>query len=125
MSVDTSPALTEPGQSPSVDRGRSSLGQTPWAWALIAAVAAYLLLPGHPLGLLHGVPLDALGLGALLGFGIGLFGFGLPRGGRGLRLLALLALALQAIKLVLWWTAPDYGLAASYYARSRPTGQIE
>src|SRR5207248_5315898 len=98
--------------SPSISRPPDRFGRAAWAWVLVAAVATYLMLPGHPLGLLRGVPLDALGLGALLGLGIGLFGLGLPRGWRALRAITLLALALLAIKLALWWSAPSYGLAA-------------
>ena len=96
-----------------------------WPWLAVLAVVAYLLLPGHPLGLLHGIPLDALSLGALLGLGCVLYGFGLPRGWRSLRWPASLAVLLVAVKLALWWTAPTYGLAASYYARLRPTGSTE
>src|SRR5689334_13585376 len=113
------------GRSATGGRRLDTRRPTRWSWVLVAAVTAYLLLPGHPLGLLKGVPLDPLGLGALLGLGAGLFGFGLPRGRRALRPVTMVALVLLAVKLLLWWSAPAYGLAASYYARSRPTGQIE
>jgi hypothetical protein len=131
VSANTSPVAADAGRSPSSesrlgsDRRHGSSGPSAWSWLLIAVVVAYLLLPGHPRGLLRGVPLDTLDLGALLVLGIGLFGFGRPLGWRWLRLIALVALALLAIKLLLWWSAPSYGLAASYFARSRPTGPIE
>lgn len=93
-----------------------------WRLALVVAVGTYLLLPGHPLGLLRGAPLDWLGLTALLGLGCLLFGFGLPLAGplgRRAPLLTLLLVGLIVAKLVLWWVAPVYGLAASYYPRAR------
>ena len=80
MSAATSPVVVTPGRAAGVGRRLDTPRPTLWSWVLVAAVAAYLLLPGHPLSLLRGVPLDPLGLGALLGLAIGLFGFGLPRG---------------------------------------------
>jgi hypothetical protein len=91
---------------------------------LVAGVALYLLMPGHPLGLLRGVSLDWLGVAALFGAGTLLWGFGLPHWRRS-SLLAGLVLALIAAKLVLWLAAPTYGLAASYYARARLAGTPE
>jgi hypothetical protein len=103
------------------------------ALLVVAGVVAYLLAPGHPLSLLRGIPLDWLGLAALVGLGCLLFAFGLPRlplsvaTGRGLGGGGLLALviALIGIKLLLWYLAPSYGLAASYYPRARMTGSPE
>jgi hypothetical protein len=46
---------------------------------VVAGVVAYVLAPGHPLSLLRGIPLDWLGLVALVGLGCLRFAFGLPR----------------------------------------------
>jgi hypothetical protein len=48
------------------------------ALLLVVGVVAYLLVPGHPLSLLRGVPLDWLGLAALISVGCLIFAFGLP-----------------------------------------------
>src|SRR5690242_10772256 len=112
---------------------------------LLAGVAAYVLLPGHPHGLLRGVPLDWLGVAALV---VGCVAFAMTsprdplsgaergsrlpdsssprrRGGRGVRSILAGLLTLLALKLVLWYVAPPYGLAASYYPRARISGEIE
>jgi len=114
------PALTA---SPNPDlRVRDS---SVWSWVLVGAVVVYVLLSGHPLSLLRGIPLDALGLGVLLGLGCVLFGLGLPRFRTFTKPLALLMVVLVAIKLALWWSAPAYGFAASYVAQGRFTGPVE
>jgi hypothetical protein len=41
------------------------------------------------------------------------------------RALLLVILAMIALKLVLWYVAPTYGLAATYYARARISGEAE
>jgi hypothetical protein len=100
---------------------------------VVALVVAYLFVPGHQLSLLRGVPLDWLGLTALVVLACLLFAFGLSLrpasiarswwlGASGL---VFLLLVLIAAKLTLWYTAPVYGLAASYYPRARITGQVE
>ena len=102
--------------------------------ALTATVIGlYVLLPGHPLGLLRGVPLDWLGVAALALLGCLVYGFGLPLAGRSrseaemrlLRRVAVLAVLLVAGKVLLWLAAPEYGLAASYYPRARISGTPE
>ena len=100
---------------------------------LVAGLVAYLLVPGHPHTLLRGLPLDWLGLSALILVACLIFAFGLPRlplplaRGRGLggRGLLPLIVALLAAKLLLWYVAPVYGLAASYYPRTRIGGTPE
>ena len=97
------------------------------------AIGLYVLLPGHPLGLLRGVPLDWLGVLVLMALGCLLFGFGLPVAGDSrseaetglLRKVALGAGVLVAARLLLWLAAPEYGLAASYYPRARISGTAE
>jgi hypothetical protein len=71
------------------------------------------------------VPLGALGLGLLLGVVTVAWGLGVPRAGGWLRLAAGLAVLAIVLKLLLWWTAPTYGLAASYFARARIGGEVE
>jgi hypothetical protein len=94
---------------------------------LAVAVGLYVLAPGHPLGLLRGVPLDWLGVLALALLGCALYAFGAPGWGWGLR--AKLALGLTGLllgaKALLWLVAPEYGLAASYYPRARISGPPE
>jgi hypothetical protein len=46
------------------------------AQLLVVGVVAYLLVPGHPLSLLRGVPLDWLSLAALVSVGCLIFAFG-------------------------------------------------
>lgn len=113
---------------------------------LVAGVVGYLLAPGHPHSLLHGLPLDWLGLSALILVGCLLFAFGLPvmhrtpppRGegacspspsrwsrGWGVRSVPCVLLLLLGAKLALWYVAPVYGLAASYYPRARIGGAPE
>jgi hypothetical protein len=94
------------------------------AW-LTLAVAIYLLAPGHPLSLLTGVPWGMLSLSAAATMAICLYGFGRGLPARTSRLLAILVFGLAALKLVGWALAPEYGLAASYYARDRLSGRIE
>ncbi|MBA2451032.1 MAG: hypothetical protein H0V51_23715, partial [Chloroflexi bacterium] len=95
------------------------------ALALPVLLFGYLLAPGHPLALLQGVPLNVLGLGLAGGFAIVLYGFGRPRTGR-LTLLAIVGLlTLLGLKVGLWWSAPTYGVAASYYSRTRIGGAAE
>ena len=112
----------------------------------VAGVIVYLIVPGHPLSLLRGLPLDWLGLTALVVLGCLVFAFGLPRtsplnplsapekGSRsslslweraGVRVVVPLLLVLIGLKLVLWYTAPAYGLTASYYPRARISGDHE
>jgi hypothetical protein len=92
---------------------------------LVALCFAYLLVPGHPLSWLGGLPLDFWSLALAAGLGIVVFGFGLPSTGRRTIALALLVLLLALAKVALWSGAPTYGLAASYYSRARVGGEIE
>ncbi|MCC7368455.1 MAG: glycosyltransferase family 39 protein [Chloroflexi bacterium] len=104
-----------------------------WAALLALSMGSYVLLPGHPLALSRGLPLDWLGVSLLAALGCLLFAFGLPTGGlarvesvnRLLRTIAAAALVLLALKLLLWVSAPEYGLAASYYPRARLSGAPE
>ncbi|MCC6179207.1 MAG: glycosyltransferase family 39 protein [Chloroflexi bacterium] len=92
---------------------------------LVVLTFAYVLAPGHPLGLLTGLPLGPASLAAVVGLGALLFGLGPPPRGR-LATLGVLALfLLVTAKLLLAWSAPAYGLAASYYSRARASGSIE
>lgn len=98
-----------------------------------AVIGVYVLLPGHPLALLRGAPLDWLGVAALTLLGCLRFGFGLPIASRSrsdaetrlLRQIAALAVLLVAGKALLWLAAPEFGLAASYYPRARISGDVE
>jgi len=92
---------------------------------LPALCLTYLLAPGHPLSLLRGVPLDYVGLILFAGLGIALYGLGFPRNGRWTAILAVVGVSLVFAKLALWSSAPDYGLAASYYSRNRIGGPPE
>src|SRR5262249_5258134 len=92
------------------------------------------LLPGHPLGLLPGVPLDWLGLTVLVMLGCVVFGGGpTPQPLRGAADICAaqplgggaFLLFLIGLKLALWYLAPSYGLAASYYPRARISGTPE
>ncbi|MFN8523815.1 MAG: glycosyltransferase family 39 protein [Chloroflexota bacterium] len=93
--------------------------------ALAAALAGYALLPGHPGGLLRGIPLGPWGVGFLLGQAVAAYAlWPTPR----VRWPAACGAALVIaciVKLVLWALAPEYGLAATYWGRSRATGSIE
>jgi 4-amino-4-deoxy-L-arabinose transferase-like glycosyltransferase len=106
--------------SPTAERAKRSA-----AWLLPGLLFAYVLVPGHPLALLRGVPLDVLGLALGGGLAIVLYGFGLPRPSRLAGRWALVVILLIGAKLVLWWVAPSYGLAASYYSRPRIGGVAE
>src|SRR5215212_2753149 len=112
---------------------------------MMLGVATYVLMPGHPHGLLRGVPLDWLGVAALVVLGCLVFGFDrtlragamnrapTERSAVGARFIApaqvrratLVLLFLLAAKLVLWYLAPTFGLAASYYPRARIGGTPE
>jgi hypothetical protein len=92
---------------------------------LLLLSLGYLLLPGHPLTFLTGVPLGPSSLLLAGVLGACTFAFGLPRDGRVMRLLVAVALVLIAVRVVLWWSAPSYGLAASYFSRARLGGAIE
>jgi hypothetical protein len=111
------------------------------SWLLVAGVVAYVLVPGHPHGLLRGVPLDWIGLAALVLVGcVAYAGPTSPpnplsgaergsmeavspsparRGGWGVRSLLVVLTVLLIGKVLLWYLAPTYGLAASYYPRAR------
>jgi hypothetical protein len=95
------------------------------SFALPALALLYLAAPGHPLGLLRGIPLDTWGLAAFGTVAIAWFGFGRPAPGRITTVLCGVVCALIAVKVVLWTAAPSYGLAASYYARARFGGEPE
>ncbi|HYU17858.1 MAG TPA: glycosyltransferase family 39 protein [Chloroflexota bacterium] len=106
---------------------------------LVAAAAlVYLLVPGHPLAWLTGVPLGPLSLSCVVLVSLLVFAFwptppraipplpGLGEGARGRGLLALALLAtLIAAKLTLSWLAPAYGLPGWYYANGRFQGPPE
>jgi len=106
---------------------------------LVAAAAlVYLLVPGHPLAWLTGVPLGPLSLSCVVLVTLLVFAFwptppraipplpGLGEGARGRGLLALALLAtLIAAKLTLSWLAPAYGLPGWYYANGRFQGPPE
>src|SRR4051812_18687560 len=61
----------------------------------------------------------------LVGTGSVAWGFGLPKGGRRMTLATGLIVAAVVLKLAFWWSAPTYGLAASYFARARVSGEVE
>jgi Dolichyl-phosphate-mannose-protein mannosyltransferase/PA14 domain len=126
--------------------GRASL-------AAGAAALVYLLVPGHPLSWLPGLPLGPLGLASALLVGLLLFAFWplparraacpdaaretlLPRcqvgigatparGQRGAGATGVALGALVVAKLFLGWFAPQYGLPAWYYPNSRFQGEPE
>jgi hypothetical protein len=85
----------------------------------------FLLLPGHPLSLVRGLPWGPLALGCVVALGIGLYAAWPLRGSRWLQPIALVVLVLATAKLVLAITAPQYGLQASYYANERLRGEPE
>ena len=80
--------------------------------AVVPAIG-YLVLPGHPLSLLPGLPLGPLGLVALVLFGLALFAGGGARPVGGRRWLLLFG-GLCLLKLGLASLTPVYGLEASY-----------
>ena len=110
----------DPERRPCVSRANGLM-----ALALAVLLFGYLLAPGHPLTLLQGVPLNALGLGLVGGLAIVLYGFGRPRAGRWSAVAMVGVLMLVGLKVGLWWSAPTYGLAASYYSRARIGGAPE
>ncbi|MCC6177258.1 MAG: glycosyltransferase family 39 protein [Chloroflexi bacterium] len=86
----------------------------------------YLLVPGHPLSWLDGVPLRPLALAVLLGGGTLLVALA-PAGGRlrfGRSLVGLLVI-LTVLKVALGMAAPSYGLPGWYYANTRFQGSPE
>jgi hypothetical protein len=80
-------------------------------------VLAYLLLPGHPLGLLTGLPLGPVGLAVLVLFGLVIFAAWPLAGRAGGSRLAWFLCTLCLLKAGIALVAPSYGLAGSYYAR--------
>ncbi len=85
---------------------------------LLGAVLLALALPGHPHGLLSGVPLDLPALGLLLlvvGWWIALPGAP-PRAG----MLATAVLLLGVVRVAFGWVAPSYGLVGEYRVEDRP-----
>ncbi len=94
-------------------------------WLLPVLAMVFLMLPGHPAAQLDGLPLRAWELGALLGLVIALYGLGMPGRVPASQWLALAVVLLIGLKLLLWWVAPNYGLAASYYSRDRVGGNPE
>jgi hypothetical protein len=93
--------------------------------ALVGGLLLYLVAPGHPLGLLTGLPLGMVSLAAVGVLACALFGLGLPPPSRRAAVLAGIVLAATTLKVLLWSVAPTYGLAATYYARARLTGAPE
>ncbi len=94
----------------------------------IALSIAYVLGPGHPLGLLAGLPLRSLGMAAAALIGITAFGFWPAHTIGRRRVLAFvgpLFAIMLAGKLALWLSAPAYGLPASYFANGRFLGKAE
>ena len=101
----------------------------------VVGAIVYLLLPGHPLGWLTGVPLRPLSLASAVLVGLLAFAFWPPaaRGEPGrahamrpyIRAFGLLLGALIVVKLILAWLAPDYGLPGWYFANSRFQGAPE
>ena len=95
---------------------------------LAAGALAYLLLPGHPLTWLAGLPLRPLALASAVLLLVALFAFWPGGDGRAARLVGRLASLLPVLvmaKLALAWVAPTYGLPAWYYANSRSQGAPE
>jgi hypothetical protein len=95
---------------------------------LAGLAVLYLLLPGHPIGLLTGVPLKPLSLTCLVVLACLALAFwpGLPlRGSRVLRAAALVMGGLIVLKVGLALLAPAYGLPGRYFANSRYQNDAE
>lgn len=95
----------------------------------VALAIVYLLAPGHPLSLLPGVPLNPLGLSAVIGIGLVCFGFW-PRNpdARARRTVSIVTVTFGALifaKIALWVATPSYGLPAWYFASGRFQGEPE
>jgi hypothetical protein len=84
-----------------------------------AALLLFLLLPGHPLSFVGGLPWGPPALGCAVVLGLTVFAAWPLPGGRWHRWLALATLLLAAAKVGLALTAPRYGLEASYFANDR------
>src|SRR6476661_2138649 len=82
-------------------------------------LALFLVLPGHPLSFVGGLPWGPLGLGCAVLLGVGLFAAWPLQPSAWASRLGPVALALAGFKLVLALAAPRYGLEASYYANDR------
>ena len=117
--------LSDPTQTERPAQARTVSTVPSATWLLPALCFLYLLVPGHPLAILRGVPLDIWGLPLAAALAIGLYGFGLPRRSWATAALTVIVLGLVGAKLVLWSIAPTYGLAASYYSRQRVGGDPE
>jgi hypothetical protein len=85
---------------------------------LLAAAALYLLLPGHPLAPLPGLPLDAPSLAALGLVAILFFGWAPRRPARADRYLLAALAVLCVVKLGAHAAGLEYGLRADYYTRA-------
>ena len=83
------------------------------------ALFLFLLLPGHPLSYIGGLPWRPLALGCAVLLGIGVFAAWPPSRARWVRPLTLAVLVLAGLKLALGLAAPRYGLEASYYSNDR------
>lgn len=90
-----------------------------------AALLGVLLLPGHPLSFVRGLPWGPLALSCAILLGIGLFAaYPLPRT-RWAAPLTVAIVGLGLLKLGLALVAPRYGFEASYFANDRLRGEVE
>jgi hypothetical protein len=96
----------------------------------LASIGLYLVLPGHQVSWLNGLPLAPLPLSLVLLGAVAIFVAwpltGVPRleGVRAKLLLGLLAL-LCGLKMLAWLAAPTYGLEARYFTRPGANVQPE
>jgi hypothetical protein len=88
-----------------------------WVWLLVVAIA-FILLPGHPLAPLPGLPLDAPSVVVLALIGILFFGWTPRHSARADRYLLAALVVLCVLKVGTHAAAVDYGLRAEYFTRA-------
>jgi hypothetical protein len=114
-------------QARSVETGATAQRhQTFWP-AITApfALLVFLLVPGHALSFVGGLPWGPLALGCAVVLCVGLFAAWPLPSRRGLGAIVSVALALALLKAFLALTAPRYGMEASYYTNDRFNGSAE
>jgi hypothetical protein len=91
----------------------------------VFSLVLFLILPGHPLSLVGGLPWGPIGLACAVLVGLGMYALWPLSGTDWLTRLGLAGVLLASLKLLLALQSPRYGLEARYYANDRFSGRPE